>query len=110
MSHCVMFTVFIEKPAPPMLVSERSRAPLIIVALSFDWPAMVVLIVSLKSPLIGFSSGSLRCAEPIAEIKETPTIRTENRIVLDFMSTPGVVIFLGNEEETSKKLLVTQEE
>src|ERR1043165_8371043 len=90
MSHCVMVTVFVEKPAAPMLVSARSRAPLIIVVLSLDCPATVVLIVILNSPVFVLSSGSLRCAEPIAEINETPTIRTENRNVLDFMKYSGV--------------------
>jgi hypothetical protein len=43
-----MFTVFVEKPGAPMLDSARSRAPLIIVVLSVDCPAVVVLTVILK--------------------------------------------------------------
>jgi hypothetical protein len=80
-----MFTVFVEKPAAPTLVSERSRTPLIIVVLSLDCPAIVVLTVILKSPVIGLSSAGFLCAELIADTNERVTTRTENRIVLNFI-------------------------
>jgi hypothetical protein len=86
MSHCVMVTDFVAKPGAPMLVSARSRAPLIIVVLSLDCPAMVVRMVILKSPVMGLSSAGLRWAEPIAEIKEIPNMRTANRNMRDFMN------------------------
>src|SRR5262245_27066962 len=84
MSHCVMFTVFVEKPGAPMLVSARSRAPLIIVVLSFDCPAMVVLMVILKSPVMGLSSAGLLCVELIVDVNEVVQTRLVNRTILDF--------------------------
>src|SRR5260370_38130759 len=61
---------------PPMLISLRSRKPLIMVVLCMSCPAIFVLIVILKSPLIGWSVSGLCWANEIALTAETAQLIT----------------------------------
>ena len=72
-------------PPIDMFVSLRSRRPLIIVVLCLGIPAIVVLMVILKSPLIGFSSSGRLCPKEIAVIAEAAKMKAANRINLLFI-------------------------
>src|SRR6266849_5169406 len=70
---------------PPMLISLRSRKPLIMVVLCLSCPAIFVLIVILKSPRIGWSVSGLRCANEIALTAEMAKMIAVHRNNLLFM-------------------------
>jgi len=69
---------------------------LIIVVVCVDCPAIVFLIVILKSPLIGFSVSGLRCANEITVTAATAKTMAVNRNNLLFMiELPFVFKTLG---------------
>src|ERR1700686_268390 len=100
-----MFTLLMFIPPTAVLVSLRSRAPLIIVVLWLDCPAIVFLMVILKSPVIGFSVSGLRCANEMAVIAERPKTIVTNRSNLLFMIRlpfPVLETLWGTESKLSK--------
>src|SRR5437667_10306477 len=88
-------------PGTFMLVSLRSRKPLIMVVLCISWPPMFCLKVILKSPEIGFSS-RVRCANEIAVMAEMAKRIAVNRDNLSFIRTPLFELGLGMEGSYQK--------
>lgn len=88
-----------------MLVSVRSRLPLISVVLCDVWPAMVFRIVILKSPVIVVSVCGLLCADETAERRETANMAVAKLMILFLMNgLPGSKNVGGIERANYQKL------
>src|SRR5436190_6825219 len=76
---------------PPIADSSRCRNPLIMVVVCEVLPAVVFLMVILKSPVIGLSPVSrVLCANEIAVIVEMLMMMKTKRVNLIFISKPLV--------------------
>src|SRR6266516_6653095 len=104
-SHCVMLTWLMFMPPMAMLVSVRSRRPLIMVVFCSGCPAVVVFMVILKSPLIGCSVSGFLCANEMAVATVAAKMITMDKINLLFMNkTPFGLVDDGKTRANYQKV------